>query len=45
MFRVLVLAEGFEYEGQRYRSLTSIAKEVTGSHVNGFLFFRLGRKA
>ena len=45
MIRVLVLADGFEYEGQRYRSLSSIAKEVTSSHVNGFLFFRLGGKA
>jgi hypothetical protein len=45
MIRVLVLAEGFEYDGRRYRSLTAIAKEVTGTHVNGFHFFRLGRKA
>jgi hypothetical protein len=41
--RVLVVADGFEYEGQRYRSLSAVAKAVTGSHVNGFLFFRLWR--
>ncbi len=41
--RVMVVADGFEYEGQRYRSLSAIAKAVTGSHVNGFLFFRLWR--
>lgn len=40
---VLVVADGFEYEGERYRSLSAIAKAVTGSHMNGFLFFRLRR--
>ena len=45
MIRVVVLNEGFEYEGERYRSLSAIAKVVTGSHYNGFLFFRLGRRA
>jgi hypothetical protein len=45
VIRVLLLADGFEYEGQRFRSLSSIAKAVTGSHVNGFLFFQLGAKA
>jgi len=39
--RVLVLADGFEYQGQRFRSLSAIAKLVTGSHVNGFRFFKL----
>lgn len=43
--RVLVVADGFEYEGQRYKSLSAVAKAVTGSHTNGFLFFRLGRDA
>ena len=43
--RVVVLAEGFEFEGERYRSLSAIAKAVTGSHVNGFRFFNLeGRR-
>lgn len=41
--RVLVVADGFEYECERFRSLSAIAKVVTGSHMNGFLFFRLGR--
>ena len=44
MIRVVVLHEGFEYEGRRYRSLTAVAKAVTGTHCNGFLFFRLGRR-
>ena len=43
MIRVIVLQDGFEYEGRRYKLLTAIAKEVSSSHCNGFLFFRLGR--
>ena len=43
--RVLVIADGFEYEGERYRSLSAIARAVTGSHMNGFLFFRLRRES
>ena len=44
--RVVVLAdsEGFEFEGERFRTLSAIAKKVTGSHINGFRFFRLGGK-
>lgn len=41
--RVVILDDGrFEYEGERYRSLTAVAKEITGSHINGFRFFALG---
>jgi hypothetical protein len=39
--RVQVLRHGFEYEGQVYKSLSAVAKAVTGSHTNGFLFFRI----
>ena len=39
--RVLVLADGLEYEGQRYKSLSAVAKAVSGSHCNGFRFFQL----
>ena len=42
--RVLVTEEGFEYEGERYKSLTAVAKVVTGSHCNGFRFFGLEAK-
>ena len=38
---VRVLESGFEFEGQRYRSLTAIAKAITGAHWNGLLFFGL----
>lgn len=39
--RVKVLEKGFEYNGKVYRTLTAVAKEVTGSHWNGFAFFNL----
>ena len=42
--QVRVLAEGFEFEGQVYPSLSAAAKAITGSHCNGYLFFRLGGK-
>jgi hypothetical protein len=42
--QVTVLADGFEYQGEVYASLSAVAKAVTGSHCNGFLFFRLDRK-
>jgi len=38
---VKVLADGFEFEGRAYRSLSAIAREVTGTKRNGFLFFNL----
>jgi len=41
---VKVLPKGFEYNGQHYRSLSAIAKEITGSHWNGFVFFGLTKK-
>ena len=42
--RVQVLAHGFLYAGQTYASLSAVAKAVTGSHCNGYLFFRLTGK-
>jgi hypothetical protein len=36
---VKVLDDGFEYEGRRYRSLSNIANEITGTRWNGFAFF------
>lgn len=41
--RAIVLEDGqFECDGQRFRTLTALAKQITGSHMNGFRFFRLG---
>jgi len=39
---VRVLDDGFEYDGERYRSLSAIANRITGTHTNGFRFFGLG---
>jgi hypothetical protein len=41
---VTVLDGGFEHAGTVYRSLTAVAKVVTGSHWNGMLFFGLTGK-
>ena len=38
---VLVRDDGFEYEGQHYRSLTVIAERITGAHWSGPRFFGL----
>ena len=42
--KVVVLPNGFEFEGQVYRSLSAVAKVVTGAHWNGYHFFGLKRK-
>jgi len=38
---VLVLEDGFEWNGERRRSLSAIAQEITGTHWSGPLFFGL----
>jgi len=43
-FEVRVLPKGFEYEGEVYKSLSAVARKVTGTHWNGYHFFKLGRK-
>ncbi|MBF0571695.1 MAG: DUF2924 domain-containing protein [Candidatus Omnitrophica bacterium] len=40
-YQVKVLEKGFEYNGKIFKTLSAIAKEITGSHWNGFLFFNL----
>jgi len=44
ILHVRILPKGFELEGTMYKSLSAVAKAVTGSHTNGFLFFRLTGK-
>jgi len=39
--QVKILESGFEYNNKIYKSLTAIAREVTGAHWNGYLFFNL----
>jgi hypothetical protein len=36
-----VLADGFDYRGKRFGSLSSIAKAITGTSWNGYGFFGL----
>jgi Protein of unknown function (DUF2924) len=42
---VLVREDGFEYDGQRYRSLTVIAEQITQAHWSGPRFFGLTKRA
>lgn len=42
---VLVLEDGFEWRGRRWRSLSAIAREITGVHWSGPRFFGLQAKA
>ena len=44
MLEVTVLADGFAYAGERYATLSAVAKQITGSHWNGFHFFGLTQK-
>jgi hypothetical protein len=38
---VVVLEQGFEYDAKHWKSLSSIAKAITGAHWNGPRFFGL----
>jgi len=38
---VVVLADGFAYDGRQWKSLTAIARAITGAHWNGNRFFGL----
>ncbi len=38
-YRVSVIKGGFTYEGRHYRSLSVIAREITGAHWSGPVFF------
>ena len=41
---VTVLEDGFEYDGKHWKSLTAIAKAITGNQWNGPLFFGLAER-
>ena len=38
---VTVLVDGFDWEGQPYKSLSAIARAITGTRWNGWTFFGL----
>ena len=40
LVQVQVLTDGFAYAGSVYLSLSAVAKAITGSHCNGYWFFR-----
>ncbi len=42
---VMVLEDGFEWEGEVYKTLSSIAKKITGIQWNGYAFFGLKKGA
>jgi hypothetical protein len=42
--QVKVLAKGFEFEDKIYTSLSAVAQAISGSHCNGFLFFKIAKK-
>lgn len=41
---VIVRDDDFEYRGRRYATLSRVAREVTGTNWNGYLFFGLQRR-
>lgn len=40
---VTVKADGFDYDGRPYRSLSAVARAITGTQWNGLVFFGLKR--
>jgi len=42
---VTALAEGFEWNGGTYKTLSAIAKAITGTNWNGFAFFGIIKRA
>jgi hypothetical protein len=42
---VQVLEDGFQYDNRVYRSLSAVARQISGSQWNGFLFFGLNAPA
>lgn len=41
---VIVLDDGFEYDGQHWKTLTAVARAITGTHWNGPRFFGLTQR-
>ena len=42
--QVRVVTGGFEYEGELFKSLSAVAKKITGSHWSGNKFFQVGER-
>jgi hypothetical protein len=41
--KVTVLPDGFEWEGRRYKSLSAVARAISGTRWNGWAFFGMKR--
>jgi hypothetical protein len=39
-----ILADGFEYQGRRFKSLSAVANHITGTKWNGKVFFGLKKQ-
>ena len=37
----ILLRDGYEFEGRKYKSLSAIARDITGTRWNGYRFFGL----
>jgi len=37
----IVLRDGYEFQGRKYKSLSAIARDITGTRWNGYRFFGL----
>jgi hypothetical protein len=42
--QVTIGDDDFEYQGERYSSLSQVARAITGTPWNGFVFFGLGKR-
>ena len=38
---ITVLRDGFDWQGRRYKSLSAVARDITGTRWNGYRFFGL----
>jgi hypothetical protein len=38
---IIVLKDGFDWKGRRFKSLSAVAREITGTRWNGYRFFGL----
>ena len=41
--KVIVAIDGFDYEGERFKTLSGVAKRITGTAWNGYLFFGVAK--
>lgn len=41
---VTIMPDGFDFEGEHYKTLSAVAKAITGQHWNGFRFFKIHKQ-